>query len=63
MLSPKGNSSMDNLAAIFGAIKYGLKVSLDGRGEASLRIVILGVFQVDRSILNQSARPEIGLGL
>lgn len=28
MLSPKGNPSMDNLAAIFGAIRACLKVSL-----------------------------------
>ena len=31
MLSPKGNPSMDNLAAIFGAVKNGLKVSFDVR--------------------------------
>lgn len=29
MLSPKGNPSMDNLAAIFSAIRNGLKVSFD----------------------------------
>lgn len=31
MLSPKGNPSMDNLAAIFDAIRTGLKVSFDIR--------------------------------
>ena len=31
MLSEKGNPSMDNLAAIFGAIKTGLKVNFDVR--------------------------------
>lgn len=31
MLSPKGNPSMDNLAAIFGAIRACLKVSLSVR--------------------------------
>jgi len=31
MLSPKGNPSMDNLAAIFGAIRKGLKVTFDVR--------------------------------
>lgn len=31
MLSPKGNPSMDNLAAIFGAIRHGLKVRFDVR--------------------------------
>ena len=31
MLSPKGNPSMDNLAAIFGAIRMRLKVSLEVR--------------------------------
>ena len=31
MLSQKGNPSMDNLAAIFGAIRRWLKVSLDVR--------------------------------
>ena len=31
MLSQKGNPSMDNLAAIFGAIRTGLKVSFDVR--------------------------------
>lgn len=31
MLSQRGNPSMDNLAAIFGAIKTGLKVSFDVR--------------------------------
>ena len=31
MLSPKGNPSMDNLAAIFGAVKNELKVSFDVR--------------------------------
>jgi len=31
MLSPKGNPSMDNLAAIFGAIQRWLKVALDVR--------------------------------
>ncbi len=29
MLSPKGNPSMDNLAAIFGAVRTSLKVSLE----------------------------------
>ena len=29
MLSPKGNPSMDNLAAIFGAVRASLKVSLE----------------------------------
>ena len=29
MLSPKGNPSMDNLAAIFGAVRANLKVSLE----------------------------------
>jgi hypothetical protein len=28
MLSPKGNPSMDNLAAIFGAVRKRLKVGL-----------------------------------
>ena len=31
MLSQNGNPSMDNLAAIFGAIRHWLKVSLDVR--------------------------------
>lgn len=31
MLSPKGNPSMDNLAAIFSAVRNGLKVSFDVR--------------------------------
>lgn len=31
MLSPKGNPSMDNLAAIFGAVRDWLKVSFDVR--------------------------------
>ena len=31
MLSPKGNPSMDNLAAIFGAIRNWLKVTFDVR--------------------------------
>ncbi len=31
MLSPKGNPSMDNLAAIFGAVRNWLKVSFDVR--------------------------------
>lgn len=31
MLSPKGNPSMDNLAAIFLAVRNGLKVSFDVR--------------------------------
>ncbi len=31
MLSQRGNPSMDNLAAIFGAIKKGLKVNFDVR--------------------------------
>ena len=31
MLSPRGNPSMDNLAAIFGAIKNWLKVGFDVR--------------------------------
>ena len=31
MLSPKGNPSMDNLAAIFGAIRSWLKVAFDVR--------------------------------
>ncbi len=31
MLSPKGNPSMDNLAAIFGAIRAQLKVNLEVR--------------------------------
>lgn len=31
MLSPKGNPSMDNLAAIFSAVSHGLKVSFDVR--------------------------------
>ena len=29
MLSPKGNPSMDNLAAIFGAVRQWLKVAFD----------------------------------
>ena len=29
MLSPKGNPSMDNLAAIFGAVRASLKVNLE----------------------------------
>ena len=29
MLSPKGNPSMDNLAAIFGAVRANLKVGLE----------------------------------
>lgn len=29
MLSPKGNPSMDNLAAIFGAVRANLKVDLE----------------------------------
>jgi DNA-binding phage protein len=29
MLSPKGNPSMDNLAAIFGAVRASLKVELE----------------------------------
>lgn len=29
MLSPKGNPSMDNLAAIFGAVRNSLKVELE----------------------------------
>ena len=29
MLSPRGNPSMDNLAAIFGAVRHWLKVALD----------------------------------
>lgn len=29
MLSPKGNPSMDNLAAIFGAVRANLKVELE----------------------------------
>lgn len=29
MLSPKGNPSMDNLAAIFGAVRNSLKVDLE----------------------------------
>ena len=29
MLSPKGNPSMDNLAAIFGAVRASLKVGLE----------------------------------
>lgn len=31
MLSPKGNPSMDNLAAIFSAVRNGLNVSFDVR--------------------------------
>jgi hypothetical protein len=31
MLSPKGNPSMDNLAAIFGAVRNWLKVTFDVR--------------------------------
>jgi DNA-binding phage protein len=31
MLSPKGNPSMDNLAAIFGAVRKRLKVGLKAR--------------------------------
>lgn len=31
MLSPKGNPSMDNLAAIFGAVRTWLKVAFDVR--------------------------------
>ena len=31
MLSPRGNPSMDNLAAIFGAVRTGLKVNFDVR--------------------------------
>jgi len=31
MLSPKGNPSMDNLAAIFGAMRTNLKVELEVR--------------------------------
>ncbi|MCY7389031.1 MAG: transcriptional regulator [Burkholderiales bacterium] len=31
MLSPRGNPSMDNLAAIFSAIRHWLKVSFDVR--------------------------------
>ena len=31
MLSPKGNPSMDNLAAIFGAVKNNLRVGFDVR--------------------------------
>lgn len=31
MLSPKGNPSMDNLAAIFGAVRSWLKVTFDVR--------------------------------
>ncbi|MDR0781933.1 MAG: transcriptional regulator [Pseudomonadales bacterium] len=31
MLSPKGNPSMDNLAAIFGAVQSWLKVTFDVR--------------------------------
>lgn len=31
MLSPKGNPSMDNLAAIFGAVRARLKVDLEVR--------------------------------
>ena len=31
MLSPRGNPSMDNLAAIFGAVKNWLKVGFDVR--------------------------------
>ena len=31
MLSPKGNPSMDNLAAIFGAVRTSLKVELEVR--------------------------------
>jgi DNA-binding phage protein len=31
MLSSKGNPSMDNLAAIFGAVRNGLKVTFDVR--------------------------------
>jgi len=29
MLSPRGNPSMDNLAAIFGAVRHWLKVAFD----------------------------------
>jgi DNA-binding phage protein len=31
MLSPKGNPSMDNLAAIFGAVRARLKVDIEVR--------------------------------
>lgn len=31
MLSPQGNPSMDNLAAIFGAVRDGLKVAFEVR--------------------------------
>lgn len=31
MLSPKGNPSMDNIAAIFGAVRHWLKVAFDVR--------------------------------
>lgn len=31
MLSPRGNPSMDNLAAIFGAVRHWLKVAFDVR--------------------------------
>ncbi len=34
MLSPKGNPSMDNLAAIFGVIRNWLKVTVDVRVKA-----------------------------
>lgn len=37
MLSPKGNPSMDNLAAIFGAVRNWLKVSFDVRVVATTR--------------------------
>jgi DNA-binding phage protein len=33
MLSPKGNPSMDNLAAIFGAVRANLKVELEVRAK------------------------------
>jgi len=35
MLSPKGNPSMDNLAAIFDAIRHKLKVGLRARSVAA----------------------------
>jgi DNA-binding phage protein len=35
MLSPAGNPSMDNLAAIFHALRYGLNVSLEAHSAAA----------------------------
>ena len=35
MLSPSGNPSMDNLSAIFGALREGLKLSFEARSVAA----------------------------